>query len=256
METSINLQPPPLPGSGEGWAIFLDIDGTLVGFDEDPALVALDASVLNLIRRVRDRNEGALGILSGRSLAQVDALLHPLCLPSGALHGQELRDPSRVLSQQRPPPAVAAEVEAQVRRALRDLEGVSLESKSGVNFALHFRAAPHQASAAARIAESIAGASHGQYEVQGGDCVVELKPVGSSKGMAMQFLMGHLPFRGRRPVVVGDDLTDEEAFAAASRIGGFGVVVGARTPTSARYRLPDPSAVHAWLALLIEGKPT
>lgn len=256
MEMSINLRPPPLPGSGDCWALFLDIDGTLVGFDEDPALVAIDASVLNLIRRLRDRNEGALGILSGRSLAQVDALLNPLCLPSGALHGQELRDPFQVISQWQPPPGIAAEVEARVRKAVSGLEGVFLESKSGVNFALHFRAALHQASAARRVAESIARASGGKYEVQLGDCVAELKPVGSSKGLAMQFLMDHPPFRGRRPVVVGDDLTDEEAFAAANRMGGFGVVVGARTPTSASYRLPNPSAVHAWLALLIEGEPT
>ena len=256
MGMTIELPSPPLPRSGERWAIFLDIDGTLVGFRDDPALVTLDASVLDLIGRIRDRHEGAIGILSGRSLEQVDALLDPLCLPSGALHGLELRDPSGALSLRRPSPGVAAAVDAQVQRALPGLRGVALERKSGINFALHFRTAPHQGLAAGLVAEDIARASSGEYEVQPGDGVVELKPAGSNKGLAMQSLMAHATFRGRRPVVVGDDLTDEQAFAAASDMGGFGVVVGMRTPTSAAYRLPDPHAVHAWLARLAAPEPT
>ena len=253
MGMTIELQSPPLPNGGDRWAFFLDIDGTLVGFEEDPAIVVLDASVLDLIVRISDATEGALGILSGRSLAQVDALLSPMCLPTGALHGQELRDPSGVLSLHRPSPGIAAEVEDRLREALTGMQGVALETKGGTNFVLHFRSVPHQAGAAALVADSIARASDGIYEVQHGDCVAELKPAGSSKGLALRKLMDQAPFRGRRPVVVGDDLTDEEAFAAANALGGFGVVVGTRTPTSASYRLADPAAVHAWLARLADG---
>jgi trehalose 6-phosphate phosphatase len=123
---TIELPLPPLPRRGERWALFLDIDGTLVGFDDDPARVVVDAPVVALVGRIRDRNEGALAILSGRSLVQVDALLDPLRLPSGALHGLELRGPTGAVALRRPPPDVAADIEAQVRSALPGMEGVAL----------------------------------------------------------------------------------------------------------------------------------
>lgn len=255
MGMTTDLQSPPQPGSGERWALFLDIDGTLVGFDADPAQVVLDAALLELLERVGRRTGGALGILSGRTLADVDALMRPLRLPAGALHGHELRDATGATAVRRPSPGVAAEVEARMRDAEAALEGVVLERKSGVGFVLHFRGASHQARAAAQAAESIALASRGEYEVQHGDCVAELKPSGSSKGLALRRLMEQAPFRGRRPVVVGDDLTDEHAFAAAGGLGGFGIVVGSRVPTAARYRLPGPAAVRAWLAQLADPSP-
>lgn len=252
MGMTIELQSPPLPASGERWAIFLDIDGTLVGFADDPAHVTLDDALLQLIDRVHSRTGGALGILSGRSLSEVDALLAPLRLPAGALHGHALRDSAGSMTLHEPRPEIAIEVKAKVQEAAAALDGVTLECKSGVCFVLHFRAAAHHARAAGEAAEAIALATEGQYEVQYGDCVAELKPAGSSKGMALLHLMDQIPFRGRRPVMVGDDLTDEQAFAAASRRGGFGIVVGARAPTMARYRLPDPPAVHEWLARLVK----
>lgn len=247
------LQPPPLPGAGELWALFLDIDGTLVGFENDPALVALGEPVRRVMPRLQSRLGGALGILSGRCLAEIDALFEPLRLPAGALHGHELRDSSGTLSLLTPPSEVAAQVGAQARERVAELAGVTLESKGGIGFALHFRLAPDQAQAAAEAAESIAHASAGAYEVQHGECVAELKPVGADKGAALQYLMEQPPFRGRRPVMVGDDLTDELAFAVAERLEGFGVVVGARRPTVARYRLSGPTGVHDWLSRLAEG---
>lgn len=249
---TIELQSPPLPASGERWALFLDIDGTLVGFADDPAQVTLDEALRLLIERVSRRANGALGILSGRGLSDVDKLFGPLRLPTGALHGHEIRDAAGLVTLRNPPPDVAAEVETKIRKAAAELDGVMLERKSGVGFVLHFRLAPHQARAAADTAEAIALTTLGKYEVQHGDCVAELKPTGSSKGLALQLLMDQAPFRGRRPVVVGDDLTDELAFAAANGLGGFGIVVGTRAPTLARYRLPDPAAVRAWLAQLAE----
>lgn len=256
MGMTIELQPPPLPASGERWAFFLDIDGTLVGFANDPAQVTIDSALLQLLARIRQQADGALGILSGRTLADVDALLDPLRLATGALHGHELRDASGSITLHGPARDVAIDVEAKVREALAGLEGVTLECKSGIGFVLHFRSAPHQAQAATDTAEAIARAHSGKYEVQHGSCVAELKPTGSSKGLALQRLMEQAPFHGRRPVVVGDDLTDEHAFAFASELGGFGVVVGARTPTLAQYRLADPSAVHAWLERLAEATLT
>jgi trehalose 6-phosphate phosphatase len=250
-----DLQPPPLPGAGESWALFLDIDGTLVGFEDDPALVAIGEPLQRLMPRLQSRLGGALAVLSGRCLAEVDALFEPLRLPAGALHGHEFRDSSGKFSVLAPPPDVAAQVGAQAREWAAALAGVTLESKGGIGFALHFRLAPEQARAAAEAAESIAHASAGAYEVQHGDCVAELKPVGADKGAALKRLMEHPPFRGRRPVMVGDDLTDELAFAVAEHLGGFGIVVGARRPTAARYCLSGPAGVHDWLDRLA-GNPS
>ena len=248
-----DLQPPPLPGAGESWALFLDIDGTLVGFEDDPARVAIGEPLQRVVQRLQSRLGGALGILSGRGLAEIDALFEPLRFPAGAMHGHELRDASGLLSLLAPPTEVAAQVGEQAREKAAALAGVTLESKGGIAFALHFRRAPEQAQAAAEAAESIADASGGAYQVQHGDCVAELKPVGADKGAALRYLMEQPPFLGRRPVMVGDDLTDELAFAVAQRLDGFGVVVGARRPTVARYHLSGPAVVHEWLGRLAES---
>jgi trehalose 6-phosphate phosphatase len=171
------------------------------------------------------------------------------------MHGHELRNAAGLVTLRNPPPDIAADVESKTLSAVAELDGVKLERKNGVGFVLHFRSALHLAQAAAEAAEAIALTTSGEYEVQHGDCVAELKPTGSSKGIALQWLMDEKPFRGRRPVVVGDDLTDEQAFAAASDLGGFGIVVGARAPTLAQYRLPGPAAVRDWLEQLAEELP-
>ncbi len=249
------LQPPPLP-RGEQWALFLDVDGTLVGFMDDPARVTLAPTLPALLQRLASRLGGALGVLSGRCLAEIDTLFAPMRLPAGALHGHELRDPEGRLSVLAPEPGAAHRIADEARQTIDALPGVTLESKRGIGFALHYRLAPEHAAAVVQAAESIAGSSAGAYEVQHGDCVAELKPAGADKGSALRRLMAQPPFRGRRPVVVGDDLTDETAFAVAARMDGFGVIVGARRPTRASYGLEDPASVQEWLRRMSEEDPS
>ena len=246
-ESHVHLRRPPIPGRGERWALLLDIDGTLVEFAQHPDDVHLPPGLQSLLERLRLGLTNAVGILSGRTLADVDRLLAPLIFPVVALHGAEQRYPSGELTVLSPPAAIADSTRRACAAALDRWPGAFMESKSGFGFALHFRAAPEHGSAVRQFVETIALKSGGNYEVQFGDCVAELKPAGRSKGSGLLALAAKPPFVGRLPIVLGDDLTDESAFEQAEALGGFGVIVGPRRPTSARFSLSGPAATQAWL---------
>jgi len=231
-----------------GCALFLDVDGTLIAFAEDPAQVQLLPQVREAIGLLSDRLGGAVALVSGRPLAQLDALFAPLRLPAAGLHGHELRDD---LAARAAMPAAADTndwlhgLHQRASHMAQSHPGVMVEDK-GVSMALHWRAAPQAAPDVLAFAQAQIDQLPG-YRLQPGDHVVEFVPQGSDKGAAVEHLMQRAPFRGRVPVFVGDDLTDEYGFAAAMRLGGWAVRVGTREPTQARYALPDPAAVHAWL---------
>lgn len=246
------LSAPPLPPPGARVALFLDLDGTLAPFVAHPELVSLDSAQIELIGRLRDRLGGALAILSGRPLEQIDALISPLALAGAGVHGAQLRcDPDNVET------TVPAEwARAQVRAACAAValpEGAWLEAKADLSFAFHFRGAPHLQSWIAQRARSIAARTGGAYMVQFGSCVAEVKPANSDKGTALLALMQTRPFLGRRPLMIGDDLTDEAAFAEARLWNGRGIVVGDRPATKAVHRLDSPAAVHSWLLSLLQS---
>ena len=132
-----------------------------------------------------------------------------------------------------------------------DIPGAWIEDK-GYGFAIHYRDAPESEDAVVRLASRIAEEAGGTLEVQPGVLVQELRPAAFDKGLALDELMEQPPFRDRRPVVVGDDRTDEFAFEAAHRYGGISILVGPRDDTVATYRISDPEAVRAWLAEIPE----
>ena len=241
-DATLPRRPPP-PLLDDACALVLDVDGTLLEFDIHPDLVGLPRGALDIIGRVSDRLGGALALVSGRPLAELDRLFSPLRFPAAGLHGQQFR-------------GVAASRQARSGDALSALRheaalfaerhpGVLVEDK-GANLALHWRTAPHAAAAVTRLAEAHLPLLPG-YRLQPGDHVIELVPADVDKGRALHTLMDAAPFKGRTPVFIGDDLTDEFGFAAAHAGGGWSVQVGAREPTQARYRLADPTSVHAWL---------
>lgn len=247
---SPTLPPPPLPAPGERWALFLDIDGTLVGFESDPADVRLPRELRDLLERVRQALDGAVAILSGRSLVDVDRLSAPMTFVAGALHGAEHRDPSGGIVRTYASEATSLRVARACAAGVRDWRGVVVEAKSGAAFAIHYRNAPAAGADVRALAQSIAESTDGEFVVQLGERVAELKPAGPDKGASVDALASVPPFAGRRPVVLGDDLTDESAFARAAAHGGFGVVVGARRPTAATFALADPAATRGWLLAL------
>lgn len=242
MPASPNRFPAPPHLSGDH-ALFLDVDGTLLEFQDDPSAVALPEGGLDTVLRLSERLGGALALISGRPLSELDAVFTPHALPAAGMHGQELRGA----------PDSARAVPVQALEALRReatilshrYPGVRVENKHS-NIALHWRAAPAAADAlqalAARHLPDLPG-----YRLQPGNQVIELVPDDVDKGRAMRRLLEAPPFAGRRPVFVGDDLTDEYGFAAANALGGWSVLVGRRANSHAMYALPDVSAVHAWL---------
>ncbi|WP_459616555.1 trehalose-phosphatase [Bordetella sp. 2513F-2] len=241
--THTDTDTPPLPDPA-ATALFLDLDGTLAEIRPDPAQVAVPGDTLATLARLARALQGALAVLSGRAGEELDRLLHPLVLPHGANHGAVRREAGgRVTAL--PAPASLPAVTAQLRDAVAGWSGVRLEPKPhGV--AVHYRQAPERAAAVDALVREMARAHAPDYAVQPGKMVVELRPAGADKGEALRSFMRSPPYAGRTPVMVGDDVTDEAAFAAAQDLGGYGVKVGPGE-TAARWRLADPAAVAAWL---------
>lgn len=239
------LPPPPLPVAGERWALFLDVDGTLLDFADDPRAVVADAPLRRLLQELHDALDGALALVSGRTLAELDRLFAYPAWALVGLHGLDVRLADRSCRRFE----VAATDQARMRDAVQALAagfaGVRVESK-GSTVALHCRRVPGQFPALLAAAGTVADGLPG-YEVQPGNLVVEFKPAGMDKGRAVGELLRTAPFAGRRPVYVGDDLTDEHAFADVNDAGGLSVRVGLREPTAARHTLADPAAVERWL---------
>jgi trehalose 6-phosphate phosphatase len=238
---------PPLPSDA---ALFLDLDGTLVDIVARPEDVHVDEALRGQLSRLRARLDGAVAIVTGRSLADLDRLLDPLKLPAAGLHGVERRSADGSTLRM----AVDTGALAAARAALSDLvarhAGLRLEDK-GLAIAVHYRLARQlEATVDATIGE-LAATCPDELQVQRGLLVRELKPAGANKGRALRAFMAEAPFAGRIPVAIGDDLTDTDAFAAAKALGGFGVAVGSRVTASSM--LPGPRAVRAWLAMLAEA---
>ncbi|HZH43461.1 MAG TPA: trehalose-phosphatase [Lysobacter sp.] len=229
--------PPPLT---DGCALFLDVDGSLLEFAPTPDRVQVPTALLGVLERVHRRLGGALALVSGRSLAQLDRLFAPLRLPAAGLHGLELRDAPAP-----PRPPQLGTVRERLEAVARRFPGALVEDKR-VALALHWRAAPQAAEALRAAADEAVGALPG-YRLQHGDHVVELRPHGADKGSAVQQLLAQPPFRGRHPVFVGDDITDEDGFRVMRERDGVAVLVGERRPTAATHALTHPAAVRAWL---------
>ncbi|MBF6025692.1 trehalose-phosphatase [Lysobacter niastensis] len=245
---------PPLPQPpcvAPDWALFLDVDGTLLDFAAAPADVHVEPGLVDALAVLHRRLDGALALISGRTLAQLDRLFSPLKLPAVGLHGLEQRDNGHLDLHRRAPALDAVLAAAQALAA--KYPGALAEDK-GTTIALHWRGAPAAEEPLHEFATSALIDLPG-YHLQPGNSVIELRPDGAHKGAAVLSLLAHPPFQGRRPVFVGDDLTDEHGFAAVASHGGFGVLVGRRQPSAARYALHDPEAVRAWLddAVAIAG---
>lgn len=248
-ETLSPLSPrlPVPPAAPDSLALFLDIDGTLLEFADHPDDVVVDPRLSLCLHRVSEVLGGALALLSGRSLARIDELIGLPGLPAAGSHGAELRRANGAIQRQVRDATGMASLRAYARTLLADRPNVVIEDKPDA-IALHYRAAPAAAQSVLAAAECLARAAGARYRLQHGDCVVELRGAGGDKGDALAKLMQDTPFIGRTPWMIGDDLTDEHAFAAADRLGGAGILVGTRAPTRARFSFADPSSVRAWLA--------
>ncbi len=234
---------PPPPALLQRPALFLDMDGVLAPLADTPDAVVPDPRRTAVLLELAARLDGRVAILSGRTIAEIDRIAEGASVPASGVHGLERRRADGSLDRVVPAPTVRDAVAAFDRFA-RDRPGVIVEDKL-VSAGLHYRGAPAEAAAAEALAQSLAGETG--LALQSGHLVVELKTPGTDKGTALKAFMLEPPFPGAIPVMLGDDLTDEDGFRAAADLGGFGVLVGPARPTAATFALPGVEAVLDWL---------
>lgn len=236
------------PAIGGDAALFLDVDGTLLEIAPTPSSVRIGADLRRLLGALLPALGGAVALVSGRAIADVDRLFRMPALPVAGLHGLERRDAAGHVRRY----CDAASV-APLQRPIADFanarDGITVEDK-GATIAVHYRRAPDMAQAVSAFLSQLI---HGRddFVLLRGKMVVEVKPAGIDKGCAIEQFMEAPPFSGRRPVFAGDDVTDEPGFAAVNARGGDSIWVGGDAATAARYRLADVASVHRWLAARI-----
>ena len=233
------------PALTDRCALFLDYDGTLVGLAPTPGEAVADEELRSLLGGLQARLEGALAIVTGRPVADIDHFLAPLRLTVSGLHGLVRRREDGTTTEAEVPPGLLEPVRASFADFAAAHPGTLMEDKR-LSLALHYRQAPHLEAVAIGLAEELAGASDGLLRLQRGKMVVELLPKGSDKGDAIRTLLEEPGFTARLPVFVGDDVTDEAGFRSVNALSGVSVRIGAG-PSEAAYRLPDVAALRAWL---------
>lgn len=229
----------------DDYAILLDIDGTLLDLAETPAGVQVPSSLQAVLTTLWKWTGGALALVSGRPLQDIDRIFAPLELPAIGGHGAELRLAASSNNITRPP----ALLEERLRRRLISLlsKGMIAEDK-GHSIALHYRGAPQLGPELLRAVRTILDETRqGTYEILPGKFVIEVKPIGFNKGTAVIELMDMPPFKGRSPLFVGDDVTDDAVFAILPDLKGIGFSVGRIVPGVTGV-FKNPEEVRNWLA--------
>lgn len=242
-ETSTLNLPPPKLLDLSAVALFLDLDGTLAPIAARPQDVAPDPRRTRLLAALNTRTSGRVAVVTGRTLHDVDHILERQVALVAAVHGLVRRD-ERGVVQSRPTHAGLDRARATLLDFARRHPGLVVEEK-GPSVALHYRLARAHGAHARVVTRRIAQATG--LTLQSGDMVEELRTPGPTKGDALRDFMALPNFQGATPVFVGDDITDEDGFAEAEQLGGFGVLVGHRSPTRARYALRGVDDVLAWL---------
>lgn len=242
------MSQPPLPGARERWALFLDIDGTLLPIAATPWAVQVEPGLLVLLARLQDACGGALALVSGRRLQDIDRLFQPLHWPAAGLHGWERRRADGRLAEAGAPAAALDALRPNLAQYVAARPGLLLEDK-GMSIAIHYRQAPRVGPELGRFVHGLAAAAP-QLRVMQGKMLFEVMPCGTDKGSAVAQFLAEPPFAGRRPVYAGDDTTDEDGFAVVNRLDGLSIRVASqgRQASTARFRLASPSALRRWLA--------
>lgn len=243
------LTVPPIP-TASNVALFLDLDGTLAPLAATPDAVLADPRRTGVLRGLDRALGGRIAIVSGRTLQEIDRIAGGAAHSASGVHGLERRRRDGSLDGAEASRHVADAVAAFEAFAV-DHPGVLVEDKA-VSAGLHYRQAPTAETAARALAQRISEDTG--LDLQPGHMVLELKTPGADKGRAVTAFMTESPFAGSTPIMVGDDLTDEAGFRAATALGGYGVLVGPERQTAARYRLEDVEAVLTWLEAIAEAR--
>lgn len=236
--------PPPLSRliAQRATALFLDFDGTLVDIAPTPDAIHVPDGLARRIDELAGRLAGRLALVSGRGIADLERHLGPLPVACAGSHGADLRSAEGKglgVSARPLPRELVDEV-----REFAQHHGLFHETKPH-GAALHWRRRPEVEQTAIAFAERLADEHH--LTVKRGKGIAELVAPGADKGTAVRTFLGREPFSGACPIFVGDDVTDEDGFAAARALGGLAIAVGEREADQADYALADVAAVHHWL---------
>jgi trehalose 6-phosphate phosphatase len=232
-------------------ALFLDVDGTLLDIEDHPAGVRAEPALIRLLTSLSAETGGALSLISGRPVGDVDRIFAPARFAAAGAHGAELRlqPDAPVTSTQW---SLPAEVLEEMRTFAASDPGLLLEEKLG-GVSLHFRRAPELEAQCTELVQRLLPEIDKDFRLIAGKMVFEFAPREHHKGAAIAEMMQREPFAGRRAVFVGDDVTDEDGFRAVNAMGGVTIHVGSNRDSEARYSLPDVAAVRHWLGLLNES---
>src|SRR2546423_4866225 len=231
-------------------AILLDIDGTLLDLMPAPREVWVPPGLAKTLTRLLERTSGALALVSGRSLNDIDLIFAPEQFPAVGGHGAEMRleSDSEAVAIHAPP--MDKELKRRLAAIAKLSPGILLEDK-GYSLALHYRLAPHAEKAIyAAVSLIRADLPNAPIEVMPGKCVCEIKHSGFNKASGVIELMTHDPFKGRRPIFIGDDVTDESVFAIMPELRGLAFSVGRRAKGVVSH-FDEPRDVRQWLARLV-----
>jgi trehalose 6-phosphate phosphatase len=237
---------PSLPSDFSKIAFLLDVDGTILDLADTPREVYVPHALRDTLLRLLHRTGGALAFVSGRPISELDLLFSPLELPCIGGHGAELR------TRADEPPAAPRlpSLDPRVKRAFAAIAeagpGIILEDK-GYSLALHYRLAPEKEQIVRESAAKVCGTlGELPIELLPGKRMIEIKQVGFTKAKAVRELMTYPPFAGRRPIFIGDDITDLGVFDVLPEFDGIGISVGRRVPGIATC-FDEPADVRRWL---------
>lgn len=241
-------QPLPQPSSLKALqdngqvSLFLDFDGTLVDIAPRPDAIIVPETLVHDLSELHDQLEGRLALISGRAISNLETFLGTIAIPCAGSHGIDRR-----LADGNPLNSAPALFPEDVRVQLKEFatrKGFSLEDKPH-GCALHYRAKPSLENEGLDFATKVA-AKNGLV-IKRGKCVIEMVHPGADKGGAVRAFMAHEVFSGSSPIFIGDDVTDEDGFAAVQSYGGTAILIGDREPTIAKFGLSDPAALYKWL---------
>ena len=249
MPTSTPLPAPPLPVAHEAWALFLDVDGSLIDFADRPERVHVSKTLVGLLSQLHGALGGALALVSGRPIEDLRRLFADPPWAMAGVHGLQLRYADGARRDIELDHAEQQRLHLAANSLASRVPQIMVENK-GVAVAFHDRSGDPGMRALREASEALLKELP-DYELQLGHRVIEVKPAGMDKGRAVAELLARRPFQGRMPVYVGDDFTDEHGFATANLENGISIRVGQREPSLAQYTLAGPTAVQAWLARVL-----
>jgi trehalose 6-phosphate phosphatase len=247
------MEPPPaswqasplaaLASNPEGHALFLDIDGTLLDLAETPDGIIVPPSLPFQLDALSRNLGGALALVTGRGLLYADQLFAPFHFPIAGLHGAERRNPDGTVEEAHATPAFET-LKNDLATEIEGWDGVLIEDK-GAAVAAHYRLSPEREPELETLMERALARAGAGWKLQRGKMVIEIRPASADKGHAIEAFLEQPPFKGRKPIAIGDDVTDEAMFRVVNRMNGISIRVGnALAETEARSFLASPAALR------------